>query len=43
MFEIEIPDEILLMEHFRNVKGIIRIIEDIKSFDKEDTVKKENV
>ena len=36
LFGITIPDDVLLLDCFRNVNGILKIIEDIKNKEKQD-------
>lgn len=43
MFEITVPDDMLLIENFRNVDGIIQIIEDAKSVGDENSSTQEEV
>lgn len=37
LFGITIPDDVLLLDYFRNVNGILKIIEDIKNKERQVT------
>ena len=37
LFGITIPDDVLLLDYFRNVNGILKIIEDIKNKERQAT------
>lgn len=43
VFEITVPDDLLLMENFRNVDSIIQIVEDAKNTILKNEEKQENV
>ena len=43
IFRITVPDDMLLMENFRNVESIIQIVEDTKTISGEDEKEQEGV
>lgn len=43
VFEITVPDDLLLMENFRNVDSIIQIVEDAKNTTSKNEEKQEDV